>query len=130
MSNLEFSFKHPTTIQISGQSGCGKTRLLLRILQHKLIKTHEGEFPKRIIWAFSEWQPDYTEARALYPHIEFVPGWQEDLYDRLSPAESNLLIVDDLMEEAGDSKSMNALFTKGAHHRNCTVIYLLQNLYH
>ena len=130
MSNLEFSFKHPTTIQISGMTGCGKTRLLFRILQHQLIRTPEGQFPKRIIWAFSEWQPDYADARALYPHIEFVSGWQEDLYDRLSPGESNLLILDDLMAEAGDSKSMKALFTKGAHHRNCTVIYLLQNLYH
>ena len=29
-------------------TGRGKTRLLLRILQHQLIRTPEGQFPKRI----------------------------------------------------------------------------------
>jgi hypothetical protein len=81
------------------------------------------------MWVYSEWQPDYEEVRALYPHTEFVHGWQEDIYDRITPDERNLLVIDDLMDEAGSSKSMKALFTKGVHHRNCTVLYLLQNMF-
>ena len=129
MSSLcrgDFVFKHPTAIQVSGPSGCGKTRFVLRVLENQLIEP----FPSRIIWAFGERQPDYERAFFLYPCIEFVRGWHESIYDRLSPETRNLLIVDDLMDEAGSSKSMKALFTKGAHHRNCTVLYLLQNMYH
>jgi len=58
-----------------------------------------------------------------------VQGWQDDIYDRIKPNERNLLIVDDQMDEAGSSKTLTKLFTKGSHHRNLTILYLLQNMY-
>ena len=33
------------------------------------------------------------------------------------------------MAEAGDSTTLANLFTKGAHHKNLTVMYLMQNVY-
>ena len=33
------------------------------------------------------------------------------------------------MAEAGNSKTLSNLFTKGAHHKNLTVLYLVQNVY-
>lgn len=125
MSNLAFSFKHPTTIQVTGPTRCGKTRLVLTILKRRLIEP----FPTRIIWVYREWQPDYDEARALYPHIEFEEGWNDDLYDRLRVDETNLLILDDQMDDAGNSKTLKDLFTVGAHHRNSTILYLIQNMF-
>ena len=125
MTDLDFSFKHPTSIQLSGPSGCGKTRLVLGILKHQVIQP----FPTRIIWVYSEPQEDYEAAKALYPHIEFVHGWRDEIYESIRPEERNLLIVDDQMEEAGSSKTLQNLFTKGSHHRNLTIMYLLQNLY-
>jgi len=125
MSDLDFSFKHPTTIQVSGPSRCGKTRLVLGILEKQVIQP----FPTRIIWVYGEWQKDYEKAKALYPYIEFVNGWKDDLYDQIKPNERNLLIVDDQMDEAGSSKTLTKLFTKGSHHRNLTILYLLQNMY-
>ena len=65
----------------------------------------------------------------MYPHIEFEHGWRDDIYDRITPDTKNLLIVDDQMEEAGSSKTLQNLFTKGSHHRNLTIMYLLQNMY-
>ena len=86
-------------------------------------------FPTRIIWVFSEWQPDYEQAMALYIHFEFVRGWTDELYESRRPDEKNLLIIDDQMAEAGDNKTLANLFTKGAHHKNLTVMYLVQNVY-
>ena len=40
----------------------------------------------------------------------------------------HLLIVDNMMEEAGDK--MLKLFTKGSHHRNMSIVYIVQNLLH
>ena len=125
MPNLDFHFKHPTTIQVSGPTLCEKIRLVLRILEEQIVQP----FPTRIIWVFSEWQSDYEQARAIYPTIEFVRGWTNELYDNLRADEKNLLIIDDQMAEAGDSKTLANLFTKGAHHNNLTVIYLVQNVY-
>ena len=125
MSDLDFHFKHLTTIQISGPTLCGKTRLVLRILEEQLVLP----FPTLIIWVFSQWQPDYEQARAIYPHIEFLRGWFDELYESLRQDVNNMLIINDQMVEAGDSKTLSNLFTKRGHHKNFTVLYLVQNVY-
>ena len=125
MSNLDFHFKHPTTIQVCGLTLCGKTRLVQRILEEQLVQP----FPIRIICVFSEWQPDYEQARALYFHIEVVRGWSDELYKSLRQDEKNLLIIDDQIAEAGDSNTLSNLFTNNAHHKNLTVLFLVQSVY-
>ena len=97
----------------------------MRILEHQVIQP----FPTRIILVYSEPQHNYNEAAKLYPHIEFEHGWMDDIYDRITPDTTNLLTVDDQMEEAKSSKTLQILFTKGLHHRNLTIMYLLQNMY-
>ena len=122
---MDFNFKHPTTIQISEPTGCRKTWLVRRILEEQLIQP----LPTRIIWIYSEWQSDCEHVRATFPHVEFVEGWREDLYASISPADRNLLILDDQMDEAGDSKTLAKMFTKGSHHSNLIVIYPVQNVF-
>ena len=78
---------------------------------------------------FSVLQPDYEQTRALYPHNEFARGWSDELYESLRQDEKNLLIIDDQMTEAGDSQTLSNLLTKGAHNKNVTVLYLVQNVY-
>ncbi len=34
------------------------------------------------------------------------------------------------MSALGDSKNLTDLFTKGSHHRNLTVIFIVQNIFH
>lgn len=125
MSSLELHFKHPATILLSGPTGCGKTRFVLRILEERLIEP----FPTRLIWVYGEWQGDYDKAKSIYPEIEFMKGYSDDIYDSLEPSERNLLILDDQMSEASDTKSLAKLFTKGSHHRNVTILYLVQNMF-
>jgi len=45
------------------------------------------------------------------------------------PTRGGVLVLDDLMEEGGQDKSVLDLFTKGSHHRNITVLYLTQDLF-
>ena len=125
MDPLNFHFKHPTTIQVSGPTRCGKTRLVRRILEEQLIQP----FATRIIWVFSKWQPDYDLIRERYTGIEFEKGWRDEIFDSLSPEQRNILVLDDQMGVASSSTSVAELFTKGSHHRNLTVIYLVQNVY-
>ena len=96
-----------------------------QILEHRLIVP----FQSRILWVYGEWQEYYEALRALFPHIEFVHGWREQLYDTIRADETNLLVLDDQMCDASDSKQLARLFTQGSHHRNLTVIYLVQNVY-
>ena len=87
MAFLDFLFKHPTSIQISRPTQCGKTRLVLRILDHQVIQP----FSTRIIWVYSESQSDYNEAARIYPHIEFEHGCRDDIYDMIKPDTKNCL---------------------------------------
>ena len=121
-----FEFKHPTTVFIAGPTMSGKTRFLLRALKESLF----SPMPTRMIWVYSEWQADYDEIRTLWPKTEFVREMGSHLYNSLEPDEHNMVIIDDKMSEEGGSGDLANLFTKGAHHRNLTVVFIVQNMFH
>ena len=122
MTFIDFNFKHPTIIQVVGLTGCGKTRLVRKIFEEQLILP----FATRI----SEWQQDYELIRERYPGIEFVKEWRDEIFDSLSLEQRNILVLDDQMALASSSTFVTELFTKGWHHRNLTVIYLVSNVYY
>ena len=108
MDPLDFHFKHLTTIQVSGPTRCGKTRLVRSILEEQLIQP----FATRIIWVFSELQPDYDMIRERYPNIEFEKGWRDGIFDSLIPEQRNIMVLDYQMGVASSSTSVADLFTK------------------
>ena len=52
---------------------------------------------------------------------------EEDHY--LETSQPNLMVFDDLMGDVAKDKRITELFTKGCHHRNLSVICLVQNFY-
>ena len=56
-----------------------------------------------------------------------MPG---DLETLINPSIRNLVVIDDLMHELSNDQRMTNLFTKGCHHRNLSVIFILQNIFH
>lgn len=56
--------------------------------------------------------------------VEFVEGIPDE---SKFTGESTLLVIDDLMGET-DSR-ITRLFTRGSHHRNVSVLYLVQNMF-
>ena len=77
--------------------------------------------PTKILWSYAEWQPAY---QSLQDKIQFVQGLPElPLYSQ----EPLLLIIDDQMHNV--DQRVSSLFTKGSHHRNISVIYIVQNLF-
>ena len=88
--------------------------------------------PERIIWCYSQWQPAYTQLLMMIPNIEFVKGIPESLENDsyLDVNKRNLIVIGDQMIEAGKHNRTVNLFTKGSHHRNLSVIYIVQNLLH
>lgn len=118
---------HPFTCLIAGPTGSGKTHFTGQFID-KLPGLVQPPVPTRIVWLYGQWQDYYTRLRS---RVEFYSGldFLNDLLDS-SPTETppTLVIVDDLMEEA-DGR-LCRLFTKGSHHLNVSVIYLVQNLFH
>ena len=127
MSNMSsFSFIHPSTILISGPTQSGKTHFVTEVISNKLIQP----FPNRIIWLYKEWQDTYERLKAIVPEIVFHRGIQEELLESITPTETNLVVIDDLMGQAAESKKITELFTQESHHRNLTVILIVQNLFY
>ena len=108
------SFRHPFTCMVAGPSKCGKTHLVIDLINANIIDPH----PERVIWCFGYYQEAF---RRLYS-VEFVEGLpKNDLLD----GRPTLVVIDDLMLET-DAR-VASLFTKGSHHENASVIYITQN---
>ena len=137
MAKVFMPFQHPSTMVLAGPTMCGKTRMLMKMLARHAIQPP----PQRIVLVYGEWQDAYDEQEALGEagvvlRTEFVKDFDAALYETLDPSVRKLVILDDQMENDSVHKSkkgghhLSKYFTQGAHHRNLTVIYIVQNLYH
>ena len=122
--------RHPFTMMVAASTGGGKTWLVKNLLENR--QQWISPAPQRIIWIYAQWQPLYVEMQRIIKGIEFVKGIPANIEDEqfLNPAIRNLIVIDDLMSEASNDKRICDLFTKGSHHRNLSVICLVQNLYY
>ena len=127
-NSLGFHLKHPTTCLISGPTGCGKTKFVARLLSTSGMITPT---PSKIVWVYSEWQELYSELSSKL-NIEFVKNENLiQIYETFRVEDVNLLVLDDQMSTGNipKKKEIVKLFTQGSHHRNLTVIYIVQNLF-
>ena len=122
---MSLKLVHPSTMLVSGPTGSGKSQFVAKVLFERLF----NPFPEKITWIYGEWQPLYDQLQIQIPEIEFITGLPPNIYSSFNPKNRNLLILDDQMSEAGGSKELSDLFTKGSHHRNLSVVFLVQNLF-
>ena len=119
---------HPFSMLISGGRGVGKTVFTKKILKNATSIIDNP--PERIVWCYAKHQPALLdELLKIVSDIEYVEGIPENLESMFNRSVSNLVILDDLMDEGGDSKAVSQLFTRGRHD-NLSVIFLTQNLFH
>ena len=110
---------HPFTSVIAGPTGCGKTQWVKRFVNH--LEYLVDPSPTRVIWSYGEWQSAY---QSLPPYVELMEGLPSLPLQSVEPL---LLIIDDQMHDV--NPDVTRLFTKGSHHRNISVIYIVQNLF-
>ena len=125
---MESRLQHPFTCCCAGMTGCGKTRWVQKLLIGGDNTIYRP--PENIVWLYGEFQPAYFELSKDLPHLKFIKGFPEDLDTLIDTSKRNLIIIDDLMSEIGNDKRLTALFTKGSHHKNLSIILILQNLFH
>ena len=121
MGSMDPRWKHPFTGVVAGPTSCRKTHFVARLLRHARDMIMPP--PQKMIWYYGEWQSEY--AKLKLDNLQFVEGLPQG--DSLDPKVTNLVVIDDLLSET-DSR-VTKLFTKGSHHRNCSVLYITQNLF-
>ena len=116
---MDVRWPHPFTCVFAGPTGCGKTEFVKQFIGH--VEDMVTPVPTKIIWSYGEWQPAY---QALLDKVDFVQGLPElPLYNQ----DPLLVVIDEQMH--GVDQRTSSLFTKGSHHRNLSVIYIMQNLF-
>src|SRR5688572_5181392 len=110
----------PFTCVISGPTGSGKSVFVQRLL--KYAKTVISPAPERILYCYGVYQEIFSKFEGIEFH-EGLPSLSE--FDDGKPS---LVVIDDLMHETNDI--VTKLFTRVSHHKNTSVIYITQNIFH
>ena len=121
-------FKHPFPVLIAGATSSGKTQFVKRLLESGEDMIDSA--PQKIFWLYSIYQTAYDEMLTTIPNISFIEGVPSDLESMIDPSIRNLVVINDLMREISNDCRITDLFTKGSHHRNMSVIFILQNIFH
>ena len=117
---MDVRLKHAFTCTVAGPTSSGKTWFVFRLIKHATIMIYPP--PEKIVYCYGEFQPVYAD----FPEVEFHEGLPD--VSQFDGRKRDLLIVDDLMNEA--DQNVCDLFTKLSHHRNVSVVFISQNLFH
>ena len=117
---MESKWQHPFSAIVAGPSGSGKSYFVVKFLEN-LDSMCNVKFAN-IYWHYSEWLPN-THSGLNITFKEGLPDVSE-----IDTSRPNLVIIDDLMREA-DGRVVD-LFTRGCHHRNLSVFFITQNIFH
>ena len=118
----------PATIQITGPSLVGKTKLAF-----ELIKYRNDIFSKTftsIYFCYKQNDEIYQQYEDIVTYHEGVPTQAliESWIDQANGLQI-LVIFDDLMEYLKDDKLTTALSTRLSHHGGVTCLYISQNIF-
>jgi GTPase SAR1 family protein len=116
-----------TCFQIVGPSGSGKTCFVSKLLQRQnMFKTNFN----KIYWhEGGGGESGVTESeRCKIPGVQYIKGFDNNWLSRLRPGD--VIVIDDLYQEANKEDNFNDLFTKISRHGSVTVIFITQNLFH
>ena len=120
--NFSTAFKHSFSMIVAGPSSSGKS-----VFTKQLIEGHIEPEVKHIFWFYTEWQSGYGDMAA---NVHMIPGMPSSLDKYLDDYEgAKVMIFDDLMSESSGSSMIADAFTKKRHHRDVSVILILQNLF-
>jgi hypothetical protein len=121
---MTLPFVHPFSMVIAGPSMAGKTRWVVNLIKNTNWLVTPP--PNMIYWCYTEWQSLYDRLALEIDTIKFHRGLID--MDLIDQSIHNMIVLDDLMTST--SEQIADLFTKYVHHKNLSVIFIIQNLYH
>lgn len=114
-------WKHPFTSIIAGPTSSGKSTFVRKFIQHieKIVDQpiYEIVYCSPILHAYNE------KCNVKITYYDSIP----DVLNVFSDKKNRLLILDDMMREAGDD--VVDLYTKYSHHLNLSIMFISQNFF-
>lgn len=126
---MDLRLKNDAVFQIVGPSGSGKTLFVANLLLNARSMFKEPIGKTYWLMGVTEGERGITEKQLLrIPNVIMLNGFEEGWMEK--PKKGDVVVVDDLFSEATSEKNFNNLFTKIARHREVTVIFITQNMFH
>ena len=127
---VDHRFRAPFGAIVCGPTMSGKTVFVSNLIQHrdKMI----DKVTPRVVYCYGQWQEGFeVMQRKIGDSLEFVKGIDEVFSSEsfFDPKVHTLLILDDLAQELTNHPQASKLFTQGIHHKNVSVVLIMQNLY-
>ena len=125
---FDYHLRHPFVMTCAGPTQAGKSTLIHQLIRRK----DEVILPKieKVIYCYNEDEPPFAEelrGELGGDVIRFQKGMMVDVDEgNTIPI---LVILDDFMAEAAESKEVCAMATRGSSHRSMSVIITLQNFF-
>ena len=121
-----YCFKHPFSMIVAGPSRSGKTHWVIKLL----IKKQRRIFPEpdQIVYCYAHWQKTYSILQRENPAVRWHEGLPSTVF--MNNLTDTVVVVDDLMSAGMKDPALMSMFTEGSHHKNLSVIFLVQNLFH
>lgn len=124
----DIKFQSPFTSLISGPTGSGKSHTTFRLIHHRR-EMIRGNIDGGVIYCLPPGQnievPDFIQNDS---EVTFHAGIPDFTSSKFSSRKSFLVILDDLMSNVNDD--VMDLFTRQSHHKNISVVFLVQNLFY
>jgi GTPase SAR1 family protein len=122
-------FRHPFTCLVSGPTGSGKTILVRRILKNFKQTLNLNNVNKlKVIWCYGQFQELYKEKISDIVEVNYFDYLLNQ--EEISKLKPDIIVIDDLMTELGKSSELSNLFTRGSHHLNISIFFIVQNIFH
>jgi len=122
-SIIPFPFLGPFTGMMAGPTGSGKTWFAFAFIVHVIRVMVPA--PQQIVYYYYIYQTMFAFL-AREHGVKFRKGCPE--ITDFDGQKRTLVFIDDLMDECG--KTVLDLFTKGSHHLNLSVWFMVQNFFH
>lgn len=122
--NCDIRFQAPFTCLIAGPTGSGKSVITFRLIKHR-TQMIKGDITG-VLYCLPPGQTiDVPDSIKRDKGVVFHSGIPD--FNRFTSGKSYLVILDDLMSDA--NQNVMNLFTRQSHHRNLSVIFLVQNVF-
>ena len=119
----------PTTAIISGPTGSGKSTFIFRILEN--VSVIFKDKVAKIYYFYTVWQSLFE--RFHNKNVTFIKGLpNEDIIQKISDSNHNLLILDDMQMTAQNSSFIANLFSRESHHTGVfysyRIVFIKENM--
>jgi hypothetical protein len=117
---MDVRFKNQSVFIVAGPTSSGKTVFVTRLVQFR-SELFTNPIPS-VKWFYSE------EGGKPPTRVTAIKGLQSNWVQLIEPWD--MVVIDDLLIESAGNKDLTAAFTRLAHHKPCTLVYITQNLFH